>query len=93
MNDRWGKTGAVRSQPPEPKYIPALRFHWLTPYDDVIAGATIRERSFKQADLEPGQRVLDLASGTGTLAIWIKQYQPHATYYELNGQFPIGHYL
>lgn len=71
-------------QPSVPKYIPALRFHWLTPYYDVIAGATIRERSFKQAlikqaDLEPGQQVLDLASGTGTLAIWIKQYQPHAT--------------
>lgn len=71
-------------QPSEPKYIPALRFHWLTPYYDVIAGTTIRERSFKQAlikqaDPEPGQQVLDLASGTGTLAIWIKQYQPHAT--------------
>jgi ubiquinone/menaquinone biosynthesis C-methylase UbiE len=71
-------------QPSEPKYIPALLFHWLTPYYDVIAGATIRERIFKQAlikqaDPEPGQQVLDLASGTGTLAIWIKQYQPHAT--------------
>jgi ubiquinone/menaquinone biosynthesis C-methylase UbiE len=63
--------------------MPALRFHWLTPYYDAIAGATIRERSFKQAlikqaHLEPGQQILDLASGTGTLAIWIKQHQPQA---------------
>jgi len=71
-------------QQSKPKYLPALRFHWLTPYYDAIAGVTIRERSFKQAlikqaRLEPGQQVLDLASGTGTLAIWIKQHQPQAT--------------
>ncbi len=70
-------------QTSELKYVPALRFHWLTPYYDAIAGATIRERRFKQAlikqaHLEPGQQVLDLASGTGTLAIWIKQHQPQA---------------
>jgi ubiquinone/menaquinone biosynthesis C-methylase UbiE len=68
-------------QSQESKYRPALRFHWLTPYYDLIAAATIRERRFKQAliqraQLEPGQRVLDLAAGTGTLAIWIKQHQP-----------------
>ncbi len=62
-------------------YVPALGYHWLTPFYDVVVGATTRERSFKealirQARFEPGQRVLDLASGTGTLAIWIKRYQP-----------------
>lgn len=41
------------------------------------------ERRFKQAlirqaQFEAGHRVLDLASGTGTLAIWIKQQQPKA---------------
>ena len=41
------------------------------------------ERRFKQAlimqaQLEQGHRILDLASGTGTLAIWIKQRQPQA---------------
>jgi ubiquinone/menaquinone biosynthesis C-methylase UbiE len=69
--------------PTEPKYVPALGFYWLTPYYDAVVGTTTRERSFKlalikQARFEPGQRVLDLASGTGTLAIWIKQYQPQA---------------
>ena len=70
-------------QPSEPKYVPALGFHWLTPYYDAVVGTTTRERSFKhalikQARFEPGQQVLDLASGTGTLTIWIKQHQPRA---------------
>lgn len=65
------------------KYVPALGYHWLTPYYDAVVGATTREHSFKhalieQAQFEPGQKVLDLASGTGTLAIWIKQHQPGA---------------
>lgn len=30
----------------------------------------------RQACFAPGQRVLDLASGTGTLVIWIKQLEP-----------------
>lgn len=68
-------------QPPESKYVPALGFHWLTPYYDAVVGTTTRERSFKQALIKqarfgPGQRVLDLACGTGTLAAWIKQHQP-----------------
>ncbi|MGE0465307.1 MAG: class I SAM-dependent methyltransferase [Steroidobacteraceae bacterium] len=62
-------------------YVPALGYHFLTPLYDAVIGATTRERGFKQAlirqaELNPGQRVLDLASGTGTLAIWIKQHQP-----------------
>ena len=67
--------------PPVRRYVPALGHDWLTPCYDVVVGATTRERLFKralieQAGLEPGQRVLDLASGTGTLAIWMKQRQP-----------------
>ncbi len=77
-------------QPSEPKYVPALGFHWLTPYYDAVVGTTTRERSFKQALIkqarfEPGQRVLDLASGTGTLAIWIKQHQPQANVTGVDG--------
>ncbi len=69
--------------PTESRYVPALGFHWLTPYYDAVVGATTRERTFKealigQARFEPGQQVLDLACGTGTLAIWIKQYEPRA---------------
>jgi ubiquinone/menaquinone biosynthesis C-methylase UbiE len=68
-------------KPPDRNYVPALGYHFLTPFYDAVVGATTRERSVKealisQARFEPGQRVLDLASGTGTLAIWIKQSQP-----------------
>jgi ubiquinone/menaquinone biosynthesis C-methylase UbiE len=65
----------------EPNYVPALGYHFLTPFYDAVVGFTTRERRFKealirQAKLRPGQQVLDVASGTGTLAIWIKGHQP-----------------
>ncbi len=77
-------------QSTDSKYVPALGFHWLTPYYDAVVGATTRERRFKQAlikqaDFEPGQQVLDLACGTGTLAIWIKQHQPQANIIGVDG--------
>lgn len=77
-------------QPHKSEYVPALSFHWLTPYYDAVVGTTTRERAFKkalirQAGIEPGQHVLDLATGTGTLAIWIKQSQPLATVTGVDG--------
>jgi len=77
-------------KPSESKYIPALGYHWLTPYYDVVVGTTTRERTFKhglieQAEFSSGQQVLDLASGTGTLAIWIKQHQPEANVTGVDG--------
>jgi SAM-dependent methyltransferase len=63
------------------RYVPALRHDWLTPFYDVIVKVTTRERRFKQAlidqaHLAPELRVLDLATGSGTLAVWMKQSQP-----------------
>lgn len=74
----------------DPNYVPALRFHWLTPFYDAVVGTTTRERTFKhalirQARVEPGQQVLDLACGTGTLTIWIKQHQPQANVIGVDG--------
>ncbi len=74
----------------DPEYVPALSFHWLTPYYDAVVGATTRERTFKQAlieqaDIESGQTVFDLACGTGTLAIWMKQRHPQASILGLDG--------
>ena len=63
------------------RYVPALGFRWLTPLYDTVLRITTRERTFKQALLDqaglaPGQDVLDLACGTGTLTLWAKQRVP-----------------
>ena len=62
-------------------YVPALRFSWLTAIYDPVVRWTTRESAFKntlveQADLGADMNVLDLASGTGTLAILIKKKCP-----------------
>lgn len=69
------------------RYIPALRFRALTGLYDPLVRWTTREAKFKsrlvdQADLRPGQRVLDLGCGTGTLALLAKRREPRA---ELSG--------
>lgn len=72
------------------KYVPALGLHWLTPYYDAVVAATTRERTFKralieQASIATAHRVLDLACGTGTLSIWIKERHPHAEVVAVDG--------
>ncbi|BFM18894.1 hypothetical protein R50073_50770 (plasmid) [Maricurvus nonylphenolicus] len=62
-------------------YVPALRFSWLTAIYDPVVRWTTRESTVKnalieQAELKEGMSVLDLASGTGTLAIIIKRKFP-----------------
>ena len=59
-------------------YLPAVRFDFLTPLFDVFVRATTRERTIKQklldqARLDDDLDLLDVGSGTGTLAIWAKQ--------------------
>ncbi len=71
-------------------YVPALRFRWLTPFYDAVVGITVRERTFKkallqQAAIQPGQRVLDVGCGTGTLCLLIKQTQPQAEVVGVDG--------
>ncbi len=70
-------------------YLPAARFDSLTPLFDVFVRATTRERTFKQKLLEQGQLagadVLDLGSGSGTLAIWAKQRNPDVRIRGLDG--------
>ncbi len=71
-------------------YIPALRFDWLTFLYDPVVRLTTREAAFKaallsQAQVQPGQRVLDLACGTATLTIAIQQAHPQATIIGIDG--------
>lgn len=72
------------------RFIPALRFDALTRFYDPVVAATTRERTFKrrlveQVALQPGQRLLDVGCGTGTLTLLLKQSSPAAEVVGLDG--------
>lgn len=76
--------------PSNDHYVPALGYDWLTRYYDIVVRVTTRERAFKralieQASIEAGSHVLDLACGTGTLAMWIKEKQESANVFGIDG--------
>ncbi len=65
------------------KYIPALRFKWLTPLYDFFINLTMPEKKIKQALIETanipaGVKVLDFGCGTATLTIMAKEMHPGA---------------
>src|SRR3954447_8861938 len=62
-------------------FIPALRFHRLTPLFDAVVAVTVRDRAIKRrvlahADIAEGHQVLDVGCGTGTLAIAAAKVAP-----------------
>lgn len=76
------------------KYIPALGYDVLTPIYDAVVRLTVREKKFKtalisQANFADGQRILDLACGTGTLAVLIKEAYPSVEVTGIDGDAKI----
>jgi ubiquinone/menaquinone biosynthesis C-methylase UbiE len=72
------------------RYVPALGRDSLTALYDPVVKLMTRERAFKekllaQAGLAAGMDVLDLACGTGTLAVWAKQRMPGARVVGIDG--------
>lgn len=74
----------------EDRYVPALRYRWLTRFYDPVVALTSREKLFKRKLLDlitptNAGHVLDLACGTGTLARLVKLEDPTATVHGLDG--------
>jgi len=63
------------------KYIPALRFSWLTQFYDFLLRVTFPERKIKtalirQCAFRGNEHVLDFGTGTATLPVMIKRRYP-----------------
>jgi len=61
-------------------FIPAAGRDWLLPLYDplqwLLGGDALKLPLIEQAGLEPGQRVLDIGCGTGSLTLLIKRLHP-----------------
>ena len=71
-------------------YIHALRFQRLNQIYDPLIRYFLRENTFKrrliqQAHIQPGQRVLDLGCGTGTLTLLVKQHHSDSDVLGIDG--------
>jgi len=64
----------------ERTYLPAVGHDWFLPLYDpfvkLLGGDRIRRALLDQAAIRPGQRVLDVGCGTGTLVVLLKRLRP-----------------
>lgn len=72
------------------RYVPALRFDWLTPVYDPVVRLTTRETTFKnaligQAEMQAGDSVLDIGCGSGTLAKLLHEAVPELGVHGIDG--------
>lgn len=75
--------------PKNKKYIPALRFNWLTYFYDPFMKFTGAYKKFnntllQQANVRDNDAVLDFGCGTGALAITIKEEVPNSMVYGID---------
>jgi ubiquinone/menaquinone biosynthesis C-methylase UbiE len=69
--------------PPKRGFIPAAGVDWLLPlYDPLLRllgrDALLRRTLIADAEIEPGQRLLDIGCGTGILSVLLKQVEAEA---------------
>jgi 2-polyprenyl-3-methyl-5-hydroxy-6-metoxy-1,4-benzoquinol methylase len=75
-------------------YIPAAGFGFLTRLYDPLVRITCRETYFKKrlietAEIKPGQHLLDVGCGTGTLLMQIHQFKASVYLHGLDGDADI----
>ena len=71
------------------KFVPALRYKWLTGLYDILLRVTFREKIIKQAviaqlNLQGNETILDFGCGSGTLKIMIKEQYPEVNIIRIN---------
>ena len=76
------------------KFIPALRYDWLTGLYDPFIRLTTRETEFKRrlveiSHLQTGHRILDLGCGTGTLGLMIQKIHSGTHAFGIDGDLKI----
>ena len=68
------------------RYIPALKYNWLTKLYDPVIHLTMPERKLKEAlinqmNILPFYKVLDFGCGSLTLSLMAKQQHPQSEFY------------